>query len=115
MQQTFDYLAHVPCAVRVCDTAGIVLYQNALAIARDGNVVGQCLYGCHNPQSQQKIRDMLSHDTTNTYEVIKGGQRRLVYQTPWYEQEGGPVAGLVEFAIDLPQDMPVRNRDIPQD
>lgn len=40
----------------------------------------------------------------NTYEIIRHGRRKLLHQAPWFETEGGPVSGLIEFAIDLPGD-----------
>ena len=36
--------------------------------------------------------------------------RKLLHQTPWYDEEGS-IAGLIELAIDLPDEMPVFNRD----
>ena len=38
---TFDYLENVAFAATVCDKEGIVLYQNAVARKRDGDVVGK--------------------------------------------------------------------------
>lgn len=111
MKQTFDYLEHVSFAACVCDKEGVVLYQNARARRRDGDVVGKNLYGCHNPHSQAMIRHMLATGESNTYEIVRHGQRRLLQQTPWYEEEGGPVAGLIELSLDLPAEYPTFNRD----
>ena len=61
MKQTFDYLENIPnIAATVCDKEGIVLYQNAAARQRDGEVVGQNLYDCHSPKSGEKIRMMMA-------------------------------------------------------
>ena len=44
MKQTFDYLEHVAFAATVCDKDGVVLYQNALSLKREGNAVGKNLF-----------------------------------------------------------------------
>ena len=63
MKQTFDYLENVAFAATVCDKEGIVLYQNAVARRRDGEVIGKNLYNCHrpNPTSTPISRYYLAH------------------------------------------------------
>jgi hypothetical protein len=51
---------------------------------------------------------MLSQGETNAYTIEKRGVRKLIYQTPWYEN--GEVAGLVEYSIVLPENMPHKVR-----
>lgn len=111
MQHTFDYLENVAFAATVCDKHGVVLYQNARARKRDGGVVGQNLYDCHGKKSQAMIRHMMETGESNTYEIIRHGHRRLLHQTPWFEQPGGEVAGLVELSVDLPDEYVVLDRD----
>ncbi|MDD2576134.1 MAG: diguanylate cyclase, partial [Bacteroidales bacterium] len=41
---------------------------------------------------------------TNAYTIEKEGLKKLIYQTPWYEN--GEFGGLVEFSIVIPMDMP---------
>ena len=111
MGQTFDYLEDVAFAATVCDRDGVVLYQNARARKRDGGVVGKNLYNCHSARSCEMIRHMIETGESNTYEIIRHGRRKLLHQTPWYEEECGAVAGLIEVAIDLPDEYPTFNRD----
>ena len=111
MQKTFDYLENVAFAATVCDKDGTVLYQNARARKRDGGVVGQNLYDCHSRKSQEAIRHMIETGESNPYEIIRHGRRRLLHQTPWFEEQGGSVAGLIEISIDLPDHYPIFNRD----
>ena len=111
MSNTFDYLENAAFAATVCDKDGMVLYQNKRAIKRDGGVVGKNLYDCHNKKSCEMIRHMIQTGESNTYEIIRHGKRRLLYQTPWYEVEGGEVSGLIELSIDLPDEYPTFNRD----
>lgn len=107
---TFDYLENVPnIAATVCDKE-IILYQNKRAIDRDGDVVGKNLYNCHGEKAGAMIRYMIESGESNTYQIIRHGKHKLLHQTPWYDAEGN-VAGLIELAIDLPDEMPVFNRD----
>ena len=110
MKQTFDYLENVAFAATVCDKEGIILYQNKRAIDRDGDVVGKNLYKCHGEKAGAMIRYMIESGDSNTYQIIRHGKHKLLHQTPWYDAEGN-VAGLIELAIDLPDEMPVFNRD----
>ena len=110
MEKTFDYLEKVAFAATVCDKDGIVLYQNERARKRDGGVVGKNLYDCHNARSCEMIRKMITTGESNTYEIIRHGKRRLLHQTPWYEEDG-IVAGLIELSVDLPDSYPVFDRD----
>ena len=111
LNAAFDYLENVPnIAATVCDKEGIVLYQNKRAIDRDGDVVGKNLYNCHGEKAGAMIRHMIESDESNTYQIIRHGKHKLLHQTPWYDEEGS-IAGLIELAIDLPDQMPVFNRD----
>lgn len=112
MKTTFDYLENVSFAAIVCDKEGIVLYQNKIARKRDGDVIGKNLYNCHSPKSGEKIRHMLETGKNNTYEIIQHGKHQLIHHTPWYEEPGGEVSGLIEFEIEIPENHPVFNRDL---
>ena len=92
------------------DREGIVLYQNERAIRRDGDVTGKNLYNCHGEKAGQMIRHMMETGVTNTYQIIRHGKHKLLHQTPWFD-ESGAVAGLIELAIDLPDNMRVLDRD----
>lgn len=108
--EKFSYLDTVDFAATVCDKEGVVLYQNARAIERDGDVTGKNLYDCHGEKAGQMIRRMIETGTANTYQIVRHGRRKLLHQTPWFD-ESGAVAGLIELAIDLPANMPVFDRD----
>lgn len=110
MEKRFSYLDTVDFAATVCDREGLVLYQNARAIERDGNVMGKNLYDCHGEKAGQMIRRMIENGSVNTYQIVRHGKRKLLHQTPWLD-ESGAVAGLIELAIELPDNMPVFDRD----
>lgn len=112
MKQTFDYLENVRnIAATVCDKEGIVLYQNAAARQRDGEVIGQNLYNCHGPKAAEKIRMMMQTGMSNSYEVTSHGKHYFVHHTPWFEEPGGELSGLIEFDIEIPETHPTFNRD----
>ena len=112
MKQTFDYLENVPnIAATVCDKEGIVLYQNAAARQRDGEVIGKNLYNCHSPKSGEKIRMMMQTGMSNSYGVISHGKHYFVQHTPWFKEPGGELSGLIELDIEIPETHPTFNRD----
>jgi len=104
----------IDAAVTVCDRDGVVLEMNERSkatFAKDGGgaLVGKSLFECHGPASAATIRDLLAEGRTNAYTIEKGGARKLIYQTPWYDE--GAVAGLVELSIVLPDAMPHHVRE----
>ena len=104
------WIQHFPGAVTVCDRAGVILEMNdksAQTFAKDGgaDLVGANLFDCHNLQSQAKIRALLDSGQTNVYTVEKNGLKKLIYQSPWYDDEGR-LGGLVELSLEVPGDMP---------
>lgn len=98
-----DWAAEIDCAVTVCDSKGIAIYQNKKSIKTNGEVVGRNIFGCHNPHSQEIIRRLLTGEN-NSYTISKNGEKKLIYQTPWYAD--GVISGLVEFSIVIPEEMP---------
>ena len=111
MKQTFDYLENVGFAATICDKEGIVLYQNEVARQRDGIVLRQNLYNCHGKRAGEMIRHMIETGESNIYEVIHHGKHSFIHQTPWYEEPGGEVSGLIELEIEVPENHPTFNRD----
>jgi transcriptional regulator with PAS, ATPase and Fis domain len=103
-----------PVAMTVCDSTGVIIEMNdesreVFANRGGGDLIGQNLMECHSPRSQEIIRRLLQTGEKNVYTIKKKGQKKLIYQCPWYE--GGRVMGLVEISIPLPEDMPHFDRD----
>jgi hypothetical protein len=46
---------------------------------------------------------MLVEPTTNAYTIEKNGIKKLIYQTPWYEN--GVYQGFVELSLEIPFEM----------
>lgn len=92
------------CAVTVCNTEGIVIYQNDRSRAVNGDVRGRSLIPCHNERSREIIRRLLLEGGTNAYTIEKQGVRKMIYQTAWRSED--KVGGLVEFSMEIPDEMP---------
>ena len=95
-------------AITISAKDGEILYQNDSSIEVNGDARGRDLMKCHNERSQQIIRHLLDDAATNVYTISKKGKKKLIYQTPWFEN--GEVKGLVEFSIVIPEEMPHYDR-----
>ncbi|MEG1333382.1 MAG: PAS domain-containing protein [Bacteroides sp.] len=101
---TYEWAKEMNCNITVCDTTGQIIFMNDRSLAKYGDITGQNLFDCHNPQSQQKIKDLLETGGSNSYTIEKNGRWRMIYQTAWMLD--GVVAGLVEMAMDIPEELP---------
>ena len=107
MNLTQDILKQLPFAVTVCDAEGIIIYMNDKSIqtfTKTESLIGKSLFDCHNPQSAQKIKSLLATGETNSYTIEKNGQKKLIYQSPWYKDD--EIAGLAEISLLIPDEMP---------
>lgn len=104
-----NFLYEVPFAITVCDEKGIVLDMNeksALTFSKDGGkaLIGKSLLDCHSEKSKAMILEMMQSEKVNIYTIEKNGQKKLIYQCPWYKD--GKMSGLVELSIVLPNEIP---------
>jgi len=104
-----DWLKGVEAAITVCNRDGIIVYMNersAQMFAEDGgyDLIGRNLLDCHPGTSRDKLEALLMSEEKNCYTIEKNGKRKLIYQVPWYDD--GAYAGLAEFALPLPNEMP---------
>ncbi|HOY37689.1 MAG TPA: PAS sensor protein [Bacteroidales bacterium] len=106
---TEEIFSTLPFAVTACNTEGIIVYMNEKSKAtfeKDSNVslLGKSLFDCHSEASSAKIKELLQTGGTNAYTIEKNGQKKLIYQCPWFKE--GMVAGLVEISLPIPLEMP---------
>jgi len=102
-----DFFEHVKFAVTICDTKGNIIYMNDKSKAtfeKDMPLMGSNLKDCHSPKSWEKILDLISKNDTNAYTIEKNGVKKLIYQTPWYD-DNNEVAGLIELSLVIPFEM----------
>ncbi len=112
---TEDWLREFPAAITVCDAKGTILAMNARSIqtfAEDGgaNLIGKNLLDCHTEPARTKVSHLLKFKTQNVYTIEKGGIRKLIYQSPWYQN--GEFAGFVELSLPIPEVIPHFVRDL---
>jgi len=103
-----DWQKELPAAITICDVDGKIIYLNEKAadvFKDDGGykLLGQNLFACHSNESNEKIKQIIAEQKPNTYTIEKNGKKKLIHQTPWFEN--GALRGLVEFSIEIPFDM----------
>ncbi|RPH34409.1 MAG: PAS sensor protein [Bacteroidales bacterium] len=109
MENSIDWAKELNCAITVSDIHGTIIYMNEKSgktFEKWGglNLIGKQLNNCHKPDSQKTIERLISNNETNIYTIEKGGVKKLIYQTPWYND--GVVAGLVELSLEISFEMP---------
>ncbi|MDZ7634336.1 MAG: PAS sensor protein [Bacteroidales bacterium] len=95
-------------AITVSDISGKIVYMNdksAFTFSKYGgrDLEGRNLKDCHLPVSWEKILDIMNYGKSNCYTITKEGVKKLIYQTPWYDE--GKIAGLVELSMEIPSGM----------
>ena len=94
----------VKVSITVCDKEGNVVFMNDASKAVFGDMIGKNMMPCHQQRSQDIIRQLLDKGETHAYTIEKGEVHKMIYQAPWYKD--GEVAGLVEFSMVIPAEMP---------
>ena len=85
-----DFFKYVECAVTVCDTECVIVYQNEKSVAVNGDMLGKCMFGCHNDRSRGIITRILSEGVTNSSTRHRGTKRPA---TPPAMHRTAPQAG----------------------
>ena len=109
-----DWASELPVAVTVSDKDGIILYMNEKSkstFADDGGekLIGKSMFECHSRASQNKIQIMMDSRSSNIYTIQKKNKKKMIIQLPWFES--GNFEGLVEFSVELPNEIPHFSRD----
>jgi hypothetical protein len=103
-----------PGAITVSAADGTILEMNeksAKTFAEDGGIglIGSNVFDCHPEPARKKLMDLYKSHKVNIYTIEKNSQKKLIYQTPWFEK--GRFAGYVELALEIPFDLPHFIRD----
>lgn len=93
-------------SITICDRDGIITYMNDTSkrvFMKDGggDLVGTNLLDCHPEPSRSKLFEMLKVPTTNIYTIEKAGIKKIIHQSPLYEN--GVFSGLIEISFEIPQ------------
>ncbi len=99
--------------VTVCAKDGTILDMNAKSkktFLKPGmpEIIGNNVLDCHPEPARSLLADMLENPRTNVYTVEKEGVKKLIFQTPWYDE--GEYAGFMELSMVLPEVIPNRVR-----
>jgi transcriptional regulator with PAS, ATPase and Fis domain len=114
MSEKNAWIKEFPAAVTVCDAEGIILEMNdksAKTFEKDGGyaLVGKNMLDCHPDPARGKLEHLMEARQKNVYTIEKNGIKKLIYQSPWFR--GGQYAGFVEFAFEIPHEIPHFIRD----
>jgi transcriptional regulator with PAS, ATPase and Fis domain len=101
-------------AITVCNLDGIITYMNKASIVQfakygGAGLIGQNLIDYHPEPSKSKLKEMLKVPQTNTYTTEKLGIKKIIHQTPLYNE--GLFTGLIEMSFVVPAEMPHFIRD----
>jgi transcriptional regulator with PAS, ATPase and Fis domain len=105
-----SWVEDFPGSIVVCDREGIILEMNGKAVKTfeaDGGtrLIGSNLLDCHPEPARTKVKQLLETQQPNAYTIEKNGVKKLIYQTPWYQN--GQFGGLVELALEIPFEVPL--------
>jgi transcriptional regulator with PAS, ATPase and Fis domain len=103
-----DWTKEIDFAITVCEKNGIITYMNDKAIKtfeKDGGtrLIGTNVLNCHPEPSRTQLAEMLQNETKNVYTIEKQGKKKLIYQTPYYENN--EYKGFVEMSMEIPEVM----------
>jgi len=109
MKDKFNWAGELPVAITVCDKDGIIIYMNDKSkktFEKDGGeaLIGKNVYNCHPEPAKSNLRGMIELQKSNSYTIEKNGIKKLIYQTPWFEN--GEYKGFVELSLEIPFDLP---------
>lgn len=92
--------------VTISDCEGKIVYLNEKACQiwdKDGGIdlVGRNLFDCHPEPAKTMLANMLKKEKSNCYTIEMNGTKKLIYQTPLYDDDGKYTA-FAELSIELP-------------
>lgn len=105
----FNWVNEFPAAITVCDKEGLILYMNdksCKTFENDGGkkLISKNILDCHPEPARVKLKKMLLSGKSNSYTIEKNGVKKLIHQSPWFED--GEYKGLVELSFEIPFEMP---------
>jgi len=103
------WIKELPFAVTVTDKFGKIIEMNDQSVEAFKKYGGKSLVGenvkdVHSERAYKKIAEIIETKTINSYTIEKNGVKKLIYQTPWYQD--GEYAGLVELSMVIPVEIP---------
>lgn len=105
----FAWVNEFPAAITVCNRQGVILDMNQRAeetFRADGGrqLIGTNALDCHPEPARTRMAQLLETGQKNVYTIQKNGVKKLIYQSPWYQD--GQYAGFVELSLEIPVELP---------
>jgi DUF438 domain-containing protein len=99
----------LPFAITIADKEGKILEMNDRSVKTfekygGAKLIGENLHSCHPGESGIKLAALLKSGKTNCYTIEKNGIRKMIYQSPWFEN--GEYMGFIELSLELPAEIP---------
>ncbi|MBQ6268875.1 MAG: PAS domain-containing protein [Bacteroidetes bacterium] len=105
-----SFFNEIDAAITICDLNFKIVYMNNKSKNTFQNKkIGDDILACHNPHSIEIMNNIISTKKANVYSIDKNGIKKIIYQTPWLENN--EVKGLIEFSFVVPVDMPNYKRN----
>ena len=103
------WVREFPSTIIICDQNGTIIEMNekaAKVYEKDGGfaLIGKNLFDCHPEPAKSKLKEIMEHRKSNSYTIEKNGIKKIIHQSPWYEN--GNYKGFVEISIEIPYEMP---------
>lgn len=104
-----DWIKEFNGAITICDEKGIITYMNDKALKTfesDGGekLIGTDILDCHPEPSKTTLKKLMEERTVNCYSIEKNGIKKLIYQSPVFEN--GKYSGFIEFSFEIPFELP---------
>jgi transcriptional regulator with PAS, ATPase and Fis domain len=105
----YAWVKEFPGAVTVCDMDGTIIEMNdkaAKTFEKDGGraLIGKSAFDCHPEPARSELKRLLESRQLNVYTIEKNGVKKLIYQSPWYQN--GAYAGFIELSLEVPFELP---------
>jgi len=62
------------------------------------------VFDCHPEPARSELKHLMEAHQPNVYTIEKNGLKKLIYQTPWYQN--GAFAGFIELSLEVPFELP---------
>lgn len=102
-----NYFDEVNFAVTIGDKEGKIIEMNRRSKQvnqkEDEELTGSNVLDCHPEPARTKLKELMDTQSSNAYTIEKNGVKKLIYQTPWFEN--GEYKGLMELSIEIPFEM----------
>ena len=103
------WVEEFPGGVTVCDADGTLIEMNDRAVEifeEDGGraLIGKNVFDCHPEPARSELARLVETRQLNVYTIEKKGVKKLIYQSPWYQN--GAYAGFMELSLEIPFELP---------